>query len=64
MNRTDLSARWQVVRARLKQRFANLTEDDLAYVKGREDELLARLRQRTGASREELERELNAAVGD
>lgn len=64
MNKTDLSARWHVARARLKQRFARLTDDDLAYVKGREEELLARLQQRTGATREELERELNAEAGD
>lgn len=64
MKKPDLSARWHVALAKLKQRFADLTDDDLAYVKGREDELLARLQARTGLSRDELERELTAECGD
>ncbi|HYC69805.1 MAG TPA: general stress protein CsbD [Opitutaceae bacterium] len=64
MNKTDLSARWRAAQARLKQRFASLTDDDLGYVKGREEELLARLQERTGLSRDALERELNAECGD
>jgi uncharacterized protein YjbJ (UPF0337 family) len=64
MKMSDLPARWHVAQAKLKQRFASLTDDDLAYVKGREDELLARLQERTGLSRDELERELAAECGD
>lgn len=64
MNKTDLSAKWHVAQAKLKQRFASLTDDDLAAVKGREEELLARLQERTGLTRDELERELTAECGD
>jgi uncharacterized protein YjbJ (UPF0337 family) len=63
MNTMQLKGNWNVVKGKLKQRFANLTDDDLRYVEGREDELLGRLQQRTGRTREEIERILDESCG-
>ena len=46
---------WNEVKGRMKQRFANLTDDDLLYQEGKEDELLGRLQQRLGKTRAEIE---------
>lgn len=46
---------WNEVKGKLKQRFADLTDDDLLYEEGREDELYGRLQQRLGKTREEIE---------
>lgn len=46
---------WNEVKGKLKQRFADLTDDDLLYQEGREDELYGRLQQRLGKTREEIE---------
>jgi uncharacterized protein YjbJ (UPF0337 family) len=46
------------LKGKLKQKYAQLTDDDLNYVEGKEDELLGRLQKRTGESRETLERYL------
>jgi uncharacterized protein YjbJ (UPF0337 family) len=46
------------VKGKLKQKYAELTDDDLTYAEGKEDELLGRLQKRTGRTQEELRREI------
>ncbi|TLD70096.1 CsbD family protein [Phragmitibacter flavus] len=50
---------WNETKGRIKQRFADLTDDDLLYQEGKEEELLGRLQQRLGKTREEIEAILN-----
>lgn len=47
---------WNETKGKLKQKFADLTDDDLLYQEGKEDELYGRLQQRLGKSREEIDR--------
>ena len=54
MDRLVAQGKWNVVKGKLKQKYGELTEDDLAYVEGKEDELLGRLQEKTGKAREEL----------
>ena len=49
-----LKGNWQMIRGRLKQQYGNLTDDDLAYTEGKEEELLGRIQRRIGKSREEI----------
>lgn len=53
-----------MVKGRLKQKYAKLTDEDLTYIEGQEEEFVGRLQQRLGLAREELERELNQALQD
>jgi len=46
---------WNQIKGKLKQRFADLTDDDLLYVEGREEELYGRLQKRLGKTREEID---------
>lgn len=46
------------MKGKLKQKYADLTDDDLLYVEGKEDELLGKLQQKLGKTRAEIEREL------
>jgi uncharacterized protein YjbJ (UPF0337 family) len=50
---------WNEVKGKLKQRFAQLTDDDLLYEEGKEDELYGRLQQKLGKTREEIDQLLN-----
>ncbi len=43
---------------KLKQKYSELTDDDLAYTEGKEDELLGRLQKKLGKSKDELNKEL------
>lgn len=44
---------WPKKRERLKREYPDLTEDDLKYVAGQEDELFGRIERRLGTSRKE-----------
>ena len=50
----QLKGTWNEVKGRLKQKYAELTDDDLTFVEGKEDEMLGRLQQRLGRSKEEV----------
>jgi uncharacterized protein YjbJ (UPF0337 family) len=53
-----MKGNWNEVKGKLKQKYAQLTDDDLAFVEGKEDELLGRMQQRLGKSKEELRRDI------
>lgn len=54
MTSLQLQSRWSSIKGKLKQKFAQLTDDDLTFAEGRSEELLARLQERLSISREEL----------
>jgi uncharacterized protein YjbJ (UPF0337 family) len=59
MNTLELKGNWNVVKGKLKQKWAKLTDDDLRYMEGFEDELIGRIQKRTGETREAVEKVLN-----
>jgi len=56
MNTTELKGNWNELKGKLKKSYADLTDDDLLYEEGREDELYGRLPQRLGKSKEEVKK--------
>lgn len=61
MNTLTIKGNWNIAKGKLKQRWARLTDDDLQFVEGQEDELIGRIQKRTGETRETVERFLNEA---
>jgi len=59
MNELKIKGRWNEIKGNLKQKYGNLTDDDLAFAEGKEDELLGRLQQKTGKTKEQLVEEIN-----
>lgn len=59
MNKLTWKGRWNELKGKVKQQYGELTDDDLTYVEGKEDELLGRLQQRTGKTKDEVESWLN-----
>jgi len=55
MNTQTLKGNWHIAKGKLKQKYANLTDNDLRYVEGKEEELVGRIQKITGARREEIE---------
>lgn len=45
---------WNVLKGKLQQQYAELTDDDLMYVEGKENELYGRLQQRLGKTKDEV----------
>lgn len=54
MNSTVVKGNWNELKGKLKQKFADLTDDDLMYAEGKEDELLGKLQIKLGKSNDEL----------
>jgi len=58
MNETKLSLKgnWNIVKGKLKQAYGELTDDDLKYTEGQEDELVGRIQRRVGTTSAEVHR--------
>ncbi|MDX5340144.1 MAG: CsbD family protein [Cyclobacteriaceae bacterium] len=50
---------WNTIKGKLKQKYASLTEDDLMYEEGQEEELLGRLQKKLGISIDKVKEEIN-----
>ena len=54
MNSLRVKGNWNEVAGKLKQKYANLTDDDLLFIKGKEEELLGKLQKKLGKTAEEI----------
>ena len=61
MNTLEIKGDWNITKGKLKQKWAKLTDDDLQYVDGKQDELVGRIQKRTGETREAVEKAINEA---
>jgi uncharacterized protein YjbJ (UPF0337 family) len=49
-----LRGSWNEIKGKIKQQYADLTEDDLKYDEGQDDELIGRIQKKIGKSKEEV----------
>ncbi len=54
MDKLEIKGSWNEVKGKLKQKYGDLTDDDLEYTEGQEEELVGRLQQKLGKSRDEV----------
>lgn len=52
----EIKGNWNEIKGKLKQKYGQLTDDDLTFADGKEDELLGRLQKRLGQNKEDLRR--------
>ncbi len=60
MTKLQFKGSWNEVKGKLKQKYARLTDDDLTFAEGKDDELLGRLEQKLGKTKEELRMEIES----
>lgn len=60
MNKSIISGNWEELKGKLKKKYAKLTDNDLLYVEGKEDETIGRIQKKLGKSREEIEDLINS----
>jgi len=53
MNTTELKGNWEEQKGKLKQKFAQLTDDDLLFAEGKKDEMLGRLQVKLGKTKDD-----------
>ena len=54
MNKLQFRGSWNELKGKLKQKYAQLTDDDLTYSEGKDEELIGRLQKKLGKSAEEV----------
>jgi uncharacterized protein YjbJ (UPF0337 family) len=54
MNTLNIKGNWNEISGKLKQKYAKLTDDDLLFKEGKEEELMGRLQQKLGTTKEGL----------
>jgi uncharacterized protein YjbJ (UPF0337 family) len=54
MNTTEAKGNWNIQKAKLKQKYADLTDNDLMYEEGQREEMLGKLQVKLGKTKEEL----------
>jgi len=53
-NSTEIKGHWDELKGKLKQKYADLTDDDLTYEEGKDDEMWGRLEQKLGKAKKEI----------
>ena len=54
MNKLQIKGTWNEVKGKLKQKYGVLTDDDLLFTEGKEEELYGRLQTKLGKTKEEI----------
>jgi len=57
MNSDQFEGKWKQLKGTVKQRWGKLTDDDLTALSGKKDELVGKLQERYGITREQAQRE-------
>jgi uncharacterized protein YjbJ (UPF0337 family) len=63
MSTLEMKGAWNIAKGKLKQKFAQLTDDELEFIEGKRDELVGRIQKRTGQSREKIEQAVDECCG-
>lgn len=58
MTKLELKGSWNEMKGKLKQKYADLTDDDLQFAEGKDDELLGRLQKKLGRTKEDIRKEI------
>ncbi|MGC3988547.1 MAG: CsbD family protein [Chthoniobacteraceae bacterium] len=54
MTTLELKGQWNELKGKLKQKYGQLTDDDLTFSEGKDDELFGRIQKRLGKTKEEV----------
>ncbi|WP_420146554.1 CsbD family protein [Spirosoma sp.] len=58
MNETTIKGGWNELKGKIKQAYGDLTDDDLTYEEGKEDEMWGKLQQKTGKTKDEINKRI------
>ncbi len=60
MNADTLRGKWKQIKGQAKKQWGKLTDDDLDKVEGSRDELVGKIQERYGKSKEAAEKEVDS----
>jgi uncharacterized protein YjbJ (UPF0337 family) len=54
MDKMEVKGKWNEWKGRLKQKYGTLTDDDLKYEEGKDEEMWGRIQKKTGEAKDSL----------
>ena len=57
MNTDRIAGNWKQFKGQVKERWGKITDDDLTVIEGKKDQLVGKLQERYGYTKEQAERE-------
>jgi len=59
MDKLEIKGGWNELKGKIKQAYGDLTDDDLTREDGKDDEMLGKLQQKTGKTKDDLVKWIN-----
>ena len=59
MNWDTIEGQWKQFKGKVKEKWGNLTNDDLNSMRGQRDQLIGKIQERYGIARDEAERQVD-----
>jgi uncharacterized protein YjbJ (UPF0337 family) len=59
MNWDQMSGQWKQFKGRVKEKWGDLTDDDLDKIEGRREQLVGKIQQRYGIAKDEAEKRVD-----
>ncbi|WLO84466.1 CsbD family protein [Pantoea agglomerans] len=63
MNKDEASGNWKQFKGKMKEKWGKLTDDDMQVIEGKRDQLVGKIQERYGSTKDEAEREVSAWEG-
>ncbi len=63
MNHPQASGNWNQFKGKIKEKWGKLTDNDLTAIEGKRDQLIGKIQQHYGYTREEAEKEVDSWKG-
>lgn len=63
MDSLRILGKLQEWKGKLKEKYANLTDDDLKYEEGKDEQFLGRIAQKTGKTKDDIEKWIRGLTG-
>jgi len=60
MTELEMKGKWNQVKGKFKEKYGDVTDDDVTFSEGKWDQMLGNLQEKTGKSKEELQKEIEA----
>jgi uncharacterized protein YjbJ (UPF0337 family) len=64
MNWDQVSGQWKQLKGKIKEKWGDLTDDDLDVVAGKRDQFIGKIQQRYGIGKDEAERRVDRWVNE
>ncbi|WNK30479.1 CsbD family protein [Pantoea agglomerans] len=59
MNKDEASGNWKQFKGKMKEKWGKLTDDDMQVIEGKRDQLVGKIQEHYGSTKDEAEREVS-----